>query len=128
MSCAATGFDSMVYAHSVFGLSLPRAPGFEPSAYRRRRHDMVPFQAAIIPLMETELFCSLDLGQTQGLTAALEARSQLFFPLQRKKELSGCVVKYFIVYIHFAVGCKAKTPYFSIDRIGRGVFFNIPGR
>ena len=37
---------------------------------------MVPFQAAIIPLMETELFCSLDLGQTQGLTAALEARSQ----------------------------------------------------
>src|SRR5438128_12081979 len=52
----------------------------------------------------------------------------LFFPLQRKKELSGCVVKYFIVYIHFAVGCKAKTPYFSIDRIGRGGVFNIPGR
>jgi hypothetical protein len=36
---------------------------------------MVPFQAAVIPLMETELFCSLDLGQAQSLTVALEARS-----------------------------------------------------
>ena len=75
IATTATGFASIAHASSVSVFCLACAPGLESLAYRRRRCDMAPFQAAKIPLVKTELLCSLDLRQAQGLTSALEAHS-----------------------------------------------------
>jgi len=54
-------------------LGFASAPGFEPLADGRGGRDVAPFEAAQIPLMESELFGSLDLGQAQRLAVPLEA-------------------------------------------------------
>ena len=73
----------------------------------------------------TERFFRCPVKQDQRCDTFCTGRC---FPWQRPKKLSGCMVQYCIVSMHFAGGCQAQTPYGSLDRRGRGVFCHMPGR